>query len=138
MLLQERDVNLIHTKSVFLKRYFPQNTIRKNYFLAACAHIYPQVDLEFVNDTCPYGGIIGIGNSRMDVILNKFKLFRLHAVLHDASGYMKSYNGMGPGYSYIIPCPSIFNSCLIGHVSGLAYCIYLKCFHSDTYSLLDC
>jgi hypothetical protein len=71
----------------------------------------------------PYGGIIGIGNSNLDIPFRRLKIFRLHAALHDAFGYCKTKYNEGPGYSYIINIP--WNSCLIGHVTGLFYCLYL-------------
>ena len=35
----------------------------------------------------PFGGLIGYGNSYLDSILCYSKVFRLHAILHDAAGY---------------------------------------------------
>ena len=136
VVIRENDIKLIHSKFKFLERYFTENSTRKNYFLATCCHIENQVDLEFVNESCPHGGIIGINNSRLDVIFKRFKVFRLHAILHDACGYMNDYQGVGPGYSYIIPCR--FNSCLVGHFSGLIFCTYLKLCKTNLFNLIEC
>ena len=136
MLLREEDVKSIHYKFKHLESYFEDNFTRKNYFLAACKHIDDLTDLEFINDTCPFGGIIGINNSRLDCIFRRFKIFRLHAILHDACGYMNDIYSVGPGYSYVIPCK--FSSCFVGHVSGLAFCTYLKLFKNKTFDLLEC
>ena len=105
---------------------FPENTIRKNYFLAACFHIDNTVDYMFINTHCPHGGIIGIDNSRLEIILGNYKLLRLHAILHDACGYMKTNHEVGPGYIYTLSCA--LNSCFLGHISGITFCAYLKFF----------
>ena len=49
------------------------------------------------------------------------KVFRLHAILHDAAGAVRAHSGKGLGYCYIIGRgPS---SCLLGHVTGLLFCL---------------
>ena len=54
------------------------------------------------------------------------KLFRLHAISQDAAGAVRSYSGEGPGYCYMIGRGP--NSCLLGHVTGLLICLYVKLF----------
>jgi hypothetical protein len=67
---------------------------------------------------------------------NRFKLFRFHAVLHDAAGTVKLYYGKGPGYVYpFVNCP--ISVCWLGHVSGLIYCSYLSKCHSQ-YQFIKC
>ena len=112
-----------------ITRIYPENTARKNYFIAACKTLDNSIILDIANTTRPYGGTIGIGNSRLDVILKHFKIFRLHAILHDAAGYMRDCHEVGPGYCYVWNNFPI-NSCLLGHITGLSYCIYLKLFNS--------
>ena len=53
----------------------------------------------------PYGGLIGIDNSSLDKYFKSYKILRLHAFLHDASGFVFEYSEKGPGYSYVLPCP---------------------------------
>ena len=36
----------------------------------------------------PYGGIIGMDNSSVDKYLKISKVLRLHAILHDAGGFV--------------------------------------------------
>lgn len=118
------------------KGHFPDNGNRKNLYLATCAALHPGItpenieELEKFNlkllEQNPYGGVIGIGNSCFELIFSHFKIFRLHAAFHDASGFMKSYFNAGPGYCYTLSFP--LNSCFLGHVTGLAYCVYLKYF----------
>lgn len=119
-----------------ISRIYPQNTLRKNYFLAACKCWDQNVVLDEVNENTPYGGTIGIGDSFLDNIFHHFKIFRLHAVLHDSAGVMRSKYNVGPGYCYALHNFPI-NSCFMGHISGILYCICLKLF-SSFYNLLDC
>ena len=58
------------------------------------------------------------------------KIFRLHAILHDAAGSVKSTIYKGPGYCYVLPC-------FLCHVTGLFFCLYVKIFASSVYALLD-
>ena len=104
----------------------PNNSMRKNYFLAACYLISPSVDINEIDSHSPFGGLIGVGDSCLDSLLNKFKILRLHAILHDAAGFMKREYNLGPGYLYILNhVPTCFNLCWIGHVTGVLYCIFL-------------
>ena len=115
-------------------RLYPENSKRKNYFLATCKYLDNTVALEYLNECVPFGGIIGIDNSRLEYIFGRFKFMRLHAILHDAAGYMKSEFNSGPGYCYLFPW--LPNFCILGHVTGLSYCLALKLF-SPFYSTLD-
>lgn len=118
-----------------LRKVYPRRTRRKVYFLAACLIFLDM--MEHIDDCdmeARYGGLIGIGNSRLDKYLSRYKIFRLHAVLHDAAGHVKRVYNTGPGYSYIIPFP--FNWCFVGHVFGLLFCLYLK-FFDDMFKELN-
>lgn len=115
---------------------FPTNTVRKNYFLAACLLLDKHCDVFETNLDCPFGGTIGIGNSKLHGVLKYLKIFRLHAIFHDAAGFMKREHGIGPGYCYMFSkCP--INSCYLGHVTGIFYCVYLK-FFSSFYFFVQC
>ena len=136
MLFREADVRRVEQYFHILRRQFPKNTDRKNFFLAACYRIESIVDSSYINDNCEFGGVIGIENSRLDRLFKRYKIFRLHACLHDAAGYMKSEHNLGPGYIYVLN--SRINSCFLGHITGLGFCIYLKIFHQDLYDTLHC
>ena len=56
-------------------------------------------------------------------IFLSLKVFRLHAILHDAAGAVRAHSGKGPGYCNLIGRGP--NSCLLGHVSGLLFCLYV-------------
>ena len=66
-------------------------------------------------------------DSYLEFLFRHFKVFRLHALLHDTAGAVRAHGGKGPGYCYMIgPGP---NSCLPGHVTGLLFCLYEKSFY---------
>ena len=73
-----------------------------------------------------FGGHIGYGNSCLDSVFRYSKVFRRHAILHDAAGAVRPQCGKGPGYCYVIGRGP--NSCLLGHVTGLFFCLYVKLF----------
>ena len=50
-----------------------------------------------------FGGLIGYGNSCMDYFFANSKVFRLHAILHDAAGSVNSTTYKGPGFCYVLP-----------------------------------
>ena len=54
------------------------------------------------------------------------KKIKLLAILHDAAGAVRAHSADGSGYCYMIGRGP--NSCLLGHLSGLLYCLYVKTF----------
>ena len=82
-----------------------------------------------------FGGTIGYGNTYLELLFRHFKIFRLHAILHDAAGAVWAHSGKGPGYSYMIGRGS--NSCLLGHVTGLLFCLYIKIFLLSIFNSVD-
>lgn len=116
---------------------YPHHGTRKNYFLAACTLFSSEsLDIDQLHVETPFGGMIGIGNSRLHRYLARYKLFRLHAIIHDAAGLVKSRYNSGPGYCYMFSCCPI-NSYFLGHVTGILFCIYSKLFN-PSYSRLKC
>ena len=116
------DVHEFLSHYSLISKIYPENSKRTNYFYAACKTIDPTVFILDVREKCQYGGMIGIGNSPiLDCILERFKIMRLHAIFHDAAGFMKSEYNKGPGYCYSFKNFPI-NCCLLGHVTGIAYC----------------
>ena len=69
-------------------------------------------------------GLIVYGNSYLDTVMRYSKVFRLHAILHDAAGAVRSHSGKGPGYCYMIGRGP--NSCVLGHVTGQLFSLYPK------------
>ena len=72
-----------------------------------------------------FGGTIGYGHSYLQYIICHSKAFRLRA-LHNAAGAKRSHTGKSPGYCYMIGRGP--NSCLLGYVTGLLFCLYVKLF----------
>jgi hypothetical protein len=135
--LREKDVHYIHRIFFHVQsEFYGENTVRKNYFISTCMYIHPEVDFDQLSEDCPYGGIIGIGNSYLDVFLKHSKDFQLHAIFHDAAGYLKSVHKVGPGYCYIYPFP--INCCFLGHLTGLGFCLYLKLRKPSLFNKLLC
>ena len=64
------------------------------------------------------------------------KIFRLHAVLHESAGSVKSTTKKGPGYCYV--APSLPSSNFLGHVTGIIFCFYVIIFASSAYARFAC
>ena len=109
-----------------LKLTFEHNSVRKNLFLSACFCWDSSISLCEMDQKFKFGEIIGYGNSCFDSVFRYSKVFRLHAILHDAARAVRAHTGKGPGYCYMIGRGP--NSCLLGHVTGLLFCHYVKLF----------
>ena len=77
----------------------------------------------------------GYGDSCLEFLFRHFKVFRLHATLHDAAGAVRAHSGKGPGYCYMIGRGP--NSCMLGHVTGLLLCLYVKIFLPSIFNSVD-
>ena len=126
---------LIEIPRIFeiIRQDFSSNTKRKNIFLCTCIVLEP--DIHFKEMEQKFGVLIGYGNFYMDYFFANSKIFRLHAILHDSGGSVKSTTKNGPGYCYV--APSDPSSGIHGHVTGLFFCLYLKVFASSVYALFD-
>ena len=83
------DLERIHEVNKKKKKKNIHNTVKDFlYFSATCLYLDPALDLEITLKLRPYGGLIGIDNSSLDVYFKKFKVLRLHAILHDACGFV--------------------------------------------------
>ena len=114
----------------------PEYSERFVYFLAACLCLDPDINLEIVLKLRPYGGLIGIDNSSLDKYLKSYKFLRLHAISHDASGFIAEHSQKGPRHSYVLPCP--IKKAYTGHMTGLMFCLFVKTFKRNLFSLLEC
>ena len=112
---------------------FPKNTRRKNAFLAVCYSINNEINLQFVNQFSEFGSLIGPGESKLDHFKCS-KTFRLHAIFHDAFGFMRSTYNVGPGYVYALSEKPFFaNSMLLRYITALTYWIVLKLYKNSIY-----
>ena len=69
-------------------------------------------------------GTIGYGDSYLHYFFCRSKVIWLHAKVHDAAGAVRPRSGKSPGYCYMIGRGPV--SCLLGHVTGLHLCLYVK------------
>ena len=118
-----------------LKMTFEHNSVRKNLFLSAFFCWYSRLSLREMDHKFKFDGLIGYGNSCLDSVFRYSKVFRLQAILHDAAGAVRSHSRNGPGYCYMIGRGP--NSCLLGHVTGLLFCFYVKLFLPSTFNSVD-
>ena len=131
-------LNKIHENYLSVSSKYPNNSVRLNYFLATSEYFseIQGFDFDIALKLRPYGGIIGIDNSSVDKYLEISKVLRLHAILHDAGGFIYEIYNQGPGYSYMLPWKS--SNCFSGHLSGILFCLYIKVFHPSIFHLLEC
>ena len=129
------DVEKIHQIYNDIKIEYSRYNERFQYFLAAYHYIDPHFDLDLALKFRPHGGLIGIDDSKLYKYL-KNKILRLHAILHDATGFMYETSQKGPAYVYVLPCP--ISSEYLGHVTGITFCLYIKTFKRRLFSLLEC
>ena len=53
-----------------ISQLFVGNTKRKNYFLAFCRSFDKNADLDKINREVPFGGLIGVDNSKLELVEN--------------------------------------------------------------------
>ena len=82
----------------------------------------PKFSLHEMNDLYPHGGLIGYGDSYLDSMLRYSKVFRVHAILHNAAGAVYAEKKKGSGYCQTIGRGP--NSCLFGHVTRLLFVFF--------------
>ena len=85
-----------------LKLSIEHNSVGKNFFLSACYCWDSRFSLREMDQKFEFGGAIGYGDSYLEFLFRHFKVFRLHATLHDAAGAVQAHSGNGPGYCFMI------------------------------------
>ena len=88
-----------------------------------------------MNEKFKFGGTIGYGDRYLEFLFRHFKVIRLDAILHDAAGAVLAHSGKEPGYCYLIGRGP--GSCLLGHVTGLLFCLYVKIFLPSIFNSVD-
>ena len=114
---------------------FEHNSVRKNLFLSECFRWDSRLSLREMEQKHEFGETIGYGNSYSELFFRHFKLFSLHAILHDAAAAVRAHGGKCPGYCYMIRRGP--NTCLLGHVTGLLFCLYVKIFLLSIFNSVD-
>ena len=117
------------------KMSFEHNSVRKILFLSACFCWDSGLSLREMDQKFKFGGLIGYGNSSLDSVFRYSKVFRLHAILHDAAGAVRSHSGKGRAYCYIIGRGPI--SCSLGHMTGQIFCLYIELFLPSIFNSVD-
>ena len=111
------------------------NSFRKNLLLSACFCWDSRLSSREMDQKLKFGGSIGYGNSNSEFLYRHFKLFRLHARLHDAVGSVWPYSGEGSGNCYMIGRgPTTY---LFGHLTGLLFCLYVRIFLPSSFISVD-
>ena len=118
-----------------LKLSFEHNSVRKDPLLSACFCWDSRLSVREMDQTFNFGGTIRYGDSYLEFLFRHFKIFRLHAILHDAAGAVRAHSGKGPGHCYRIGRGP--NPCLLGHVTGLLFCLYVKIFLLSIFNSVD-
>ena len=117
------------------KMSFEPYSVRKNLFLSACFCWDSRLSFSELDQEFKFGGTIGYGDSYLDSVFRYFKVFRLHAILHDAAGALRLQTGKGPGFCYMIRRGP--KCCLLDHVTGLLFCLYVKIFLPSHFNSID-
>ena len=107
----------------------------KNLFLSACLCWDSGLSVREIDQKFIFGRLIGVVSSCLNSVFWYLKVIRLHAILHNAAGAVRSHSGKGPRYCYMIgPGP---NFCLLGHVTGLLFWLYVKLFFPSIFISVD-
>ena len=117
------------------KKSFEHNSVRKKLFLSECFCWDSRLSLRELDQKFKFGGTTGYGDSYLEFLFCQFKVFRLHAILHDAAGTVRAHSGRGSGYCYMIGRGP--NSCLLGYVTGLLFCLHVKLFLPSIFNSVD-
>ena len=106
----------------------------KGPFLSPCFCWDLRLSLREMYQKYTSGGTIAYGNSYLELFCH-FKIFRLPAILHVAAEAVRAYSGKDPCYCYMIGRGP--KSCLLGHVTWLLFCLYVKIFLPSIFNSVD-
>ena len=118
-----------------LKMSFEHNSVRKNLFVSACFCWDSRLSSREMDQKLKFGGTIGYGDSYLEFLFRHFKILTIQATLHDAAGAVRAHGAKGPGYCYMMGGGP--NSCLLGHETGLFFCLYVKTFLPSIFNSVD-
>ena len=118
-----------------IKMTFKRNSVRKNLYLSACLCWDSGVFLREMDQKFKFLGTIGYGDSYLELLFRLFNVFRLHAILQDATGAVRAHSSKGPRYCYMIG-PGPYH-CLRGQVTGLLFGLYVRLFLPSIFSSVN-
>ena len=113
-----------------LKFSFENDSARKNAFLSVCRCLETRFSLPEMDQKFIFGGTIGYGDSYLEPVVCRSKVFRLYTILHDGAAAVRSHGVKVPGYCRTIGREPI--SWLLGNVTGVLLLIHLKVFLPST------
>ena len=90
------DLKRVHELYQEVKKEYSGYSERYLYYLAICFYLDPNLDWDIAVMLRPYGGLIGFDNSTLDKYFKSYKILRLHAILHDSSGFVFEHSEKGP------------------------------------------
>ena len=133
-------MDVLFLRSIFrlytgLKMSVEHKSFRKNLFLSAFFCWDSRLSLREVNQKLKFSGTRFYGDSYLEFLFRHFKVFRLHAILHDAAGTVRAHSGKGPGYCYMVGRGPIY--CLLGRVTGMLFCLYVKLLLPSIFNPVD-
>ena len=102
---------------------FEHNSVRINLILSACFCWDSRLSSLEMEQKFRFGGTIGYGDSYLELLFRYFEVFRLHEILYIAAGTVRAHRCKGRGYCYMFARRP--NSCLLRHVTGLFFCLYV-------------
>ena len=118
-----------------LKLWFEHKSARKNLSLRACFCWDSELSSPEMDTNFRFGGTNGYGDSFLEFFFRHFKIYRLHAILHDAAGALRANSSKGLAYYYMTERGP--NSWLFGHVTKLLFCFYVNFFLPSILSTVD-
>ena len=119
------------------KMSFQHKIVFKDLSLSACCCWDSRLPSREMDQKLKFGGTIGssyLEDSYLEFLFRHFKVFRLHAIQPDAAEAQRAHRGNVPSSCYMIGRAP--NSFLIGHVTGLLFCLYVKLFFFHPFSTL--
>ena len=107
-----------------LKISFENISVCKNLLQSACFRWDSRLSLREMDQKLKFDGTIGYGDSYLEFVFRHLKVFRLHTILNDAAAAVRAHSGKGRSNCYMIGWGR--DSCLLGHVTGLLFCLYVN------------
>ena len=114
---------------------FEHKSVRRKLFISACFCCGSRLSLRDMDQKFKFGGTIDYGDSYLDSVFRYSRVFRIHAILHDAAGAVRLQTGEGPGYCYMFGRGP--NCCLFGRVTCLFFCLHVKFFPPSIFTPFD-
>ena len=117
------------------KLSFEHSGVRKNLFFSSFCCWDARFSSFELDQKSNFAGTIGYWCSYLVFLFRHFKLFRLHAKIHVAAGARGADSSRFRGYLDMIGRGQ--SSCLLVHVTGLVFCLYVKLLLPSIFDSVD-